>query len=311
VVQGERIHVGLRAGMAIGPGQGDDADVLERHARVALADATSRDVTLRCYSIELSQRTVRRMALERDLRHAVDARQFVLYFQPKFDAVDGRLVGAEALIRWNHPVEGLVSPAEFVPVLEDTGLLVDVGRWVMAEAIATAQAWRRHHPGLRLAVNVSARELRHANFLDACRELLAPFEGDAPIDIEITESVIVDDVEQSVQLLQGLRALGCRIAIDDFGTGYSSLNYLVRLPVDTLKIDRSFVAMLERSPETVTLVANTIGLAHSLGLDVVAEGVETEEQAAHLRRLGCELLQGYLLGRPLPADAFVSRLLSG
>jgi PAS domain S-box-containing protein len=311
VVQGERIHVGLRAGMAIGPGQGDDADVLERHARVALADATSRDVTLRCYSIELSQRTVRRMALERDLRHAVDARQFVLYFQPKFDAVDGRLVGAEALIRWNHPVEGLVSPAEFVPVLEDTGLLVDVGHWVMAEAIATAQAWRRHHPGLRLAVNVSARELRHANFLDACRELLAPFEGDAPIDIEITESVIVDDVEQSVQLLQGLRALGCRIAIDDFGTGYSSLNYLVRLPVDTLKIDRSFVAMLERSPETVTLVANTIGLAHSLGLDVVAEGVETEEQAAHLRRLGCELLQGYLLGRPLPADAFVSRLLSG
>jgi EAL domain-containing protein (putative c-di-GMP-specific phosphodiesterase class I) len=251
------------------------------------------------------------MALERDLRHAVDARQFVLHFQPKFDATNVRLVGAEALIRWNHPVEGLVSPAEFVPVLEDTGLLVDVGRWVMAEAIATVQAWRRHHPGLRLAVNVSARELRHADFLDGCREMLAPFGGDAPIDIEITESVIIDDVEQSVQLLQALRALGCRIAIDDFGTGYSSLNYLVRLPVDTLKIDRSFVAMLEKSPETVALVANTIALAHSLGLDVVAEGVETDEQAAHLRRLGCEQLQGFLLGRPLPADGFVARLLSG
>ena len=311
VVQGERIHVRLRAGMAVGPAHGNDADALERHARAALADATSRDVMLCGYSIELSQRTVRRMALERDLRHAVDARQFVLHFQPKFDATNVRLVGAEALIRWNHPVEGLVSPAEFVPVLEDTGLLVEVGRWVMAEAIATVQAWRRHHPGLRLAVNVSARELRHADFLDGCREMLAPFGGDAPIDIEITESVIIDDVEQSVQLLQALRALGCRIAIDDFGTGYSSLNYLVRLPVDTLKIDRSFVAMLEKSPETVALVANTIALAHSLGLDVVAEGVETDEQAAHLRRLGCEQLQGFLLGRPLPADGFVARLLSG
>jgi EAL domain-containing protein (putative c-di-GMP-specific phosphodiesterase class I)/GGDEF domain-containing protein len=308
VVQGERIHVGVRAGMAVGPVHGDDADALERHARAALADATSRDVMLRCYSIELSQRTVRRMALERDLRHAVDARQFMLYFQPKFDATNGRLVGAEALIRWNHPDEGVVSPAEFVPVLEDTGLLVDVGRWVMAEAIASVQAWRLHHPDLRLAVNVSARELRHADFLDGCRELLAPFGGNAPIDIEITEGVIVEDVEQSVRLLQALRALGCRIAIDDFGTGYSSLNYLVRLPVDTLKIDRSFVAMLEDSPETVALVANTIGLAHSLGLDVVAEGVETEAQAVHLRRLGCEQLQGYLLGRPLPPDAFVARL---
>ena len=140
--------------------------------------------------------------------------------------------------------------------------------------------------------------------------MLAPFEGHAPIDIEVTESVIVDDVEQTVPLLEALRALGCRIAIDDFGTGYSSLNYLVRLPVDRLKIDRSFVAMLEQSPETVTLVANTIGLAHALGLDVVAEGVETEAQAAHLRGLGCEVLQGYLLGRPVPADAFVERFLS-
>ena len=308
VVHDERIHIGLRVGMAVSPDHGNDADVLERNAVAALADAAARGSVLRCYSAELSQRTTRRIALERDLRHAVDAEQFVLHFQPKFDR-DG-LAGAEALLRWKHPAEGLVSPAEFVPVLEDTGLLVGVGRWVMREALATARAWQRACPGFRVAVNVSARELRHAAFLDGCRELLAPFAGNAPIDIEITESVIVDDVEQTAPLLEALRALGCRIAIDDFGTGYSSLNYLVRLPVDTLKIDRSFVAMLEESRETLTLVANTIGLAHSLGLDVVAEGVETEAQAEHLRRLGCEVLQGYLLGRPVPPDEFATRFLS-
>ncbi|NUS39388.1 MAG: EAL domain-containing protein [Lysobacter sp.] len=310
LVHGERVHVGLRAGMAVGPGHGSEPDALERNALAALADAVARHGLLRCYSAELSQNTARRIALERDLRQAIDGEQFVLHFQPKFDAASGRLAGAEALLRWNHPGEGLISPAEFVPVLEETGLLVGVGRWVLREAIATVQAWRDRCPGMRVAVNVSARELRHADFLDACRELLAPFEGEAPIDIEITEGVIIEDVEQSRCLLQALRAFGCRVAIDDFGTGYSSLNYLVRLPVDTLKIDRSFVAMLEQSPETVTLVTNTIGLAHALGLDVVAEGVETEAQANLLRGLGCELLQGFLLGRPLPAETFAERFLT-
>jgi len=163
-----------------------------------------------------------------------------------------------------------------------------------------------------LLVDRDSKELGVApeGFLEDCRALFADCDGDAPLDIEITESVIIDDVEQTVPLLQALRAFGCRIAIDDFGTGYSSLNYLVRLPVDTLKIDRSFVAMLEGSPETQALVANTIGLAHALGLDVVAEGVETDTQADHLRGLGCELLQGYLLGRPVPDDVFAERFLS-
>ncbi|HSR65609.1 MAG TPA: EAL domain-containing protein [Xanthomonadaceae bacterium] len=310
VVEGEQVHVLLRAGMAMGPDHGPDADTLERAAFAALADARDQGAPVRAYSEELRDRAVRRMALERDLRQAIAEEQFSLHFQPKFDAHTGALAGAEALLRWQHPREGWISPAEFIPLLEDSGLLVAVGRWVMREAIATAEIWRKRDPTLRLAVNVSARELRHAGFLDACRELLAPYAGRAPIDIEITESVIVDDVESSVQLLQALRGFGCGVAIDDFGTGYSSLNYLVRLPVDTLKIDRSFVAMLEDSPDTVTLVSNTIGLAHALGLAVVAEGVETEAQAQLLRALGCELLQGYLLGRPLPADAFASRFLA-
>ncbi|MGN6512600.1 MAG: EAL domain-containing protein [Lysobacteraceae bacterium] len=310
VVHGERVHVNLRAGMAAGPGHGADAETLERNALAALSDASAHAAQLRCYSEDISHRTARRISVEADLRQALEGEQFVLHYQPKFDAVSGRLAGAEALLRWKHPVDGLVSPAEFVPVLEETGLLVAVGRWVLREALATAQAWRARCPDMRVAVNVSARELRHADFIDACRELLSPFGDKAPIDIEVTESVIVDDVDHSVQLLQALRAFGCKVAIDDFGTGYSSLNYLVRLPVDTLKIDRSFVAMLEHSPETVTLVTNTIGLAHALGLDVVAEGVETEAQAGVLRDLGCEVLQGYLLGRPLPAEDFAARFLA-
>jgi len=306
-IRGERVHPALRAGVALGPAQGMDAETLERNALAALAEARELGVGLRGYSIELSRRLARRMELEHDLRRAIDERQFELYYQAKFDARTRALTGAEALLRWNHPDVGLVSPVEFIPVLEETGLLVPVGRWILGEALATAQAWRTRCPQLRIAVNVSARELRNADFLDGCRTLLAGFDGAAPIDIEVTESVVVDDIEQSVRLLQGLRELGCRVAIDDFGTGYSSLNYLVRLPVDTIKIDRSFVAMLGHSRETVTLVSNTIGLAHSLGLDVVAEGVEEEAQAKLLCELQCEQLQGYLLGRPKPKSAFEAR----
>jgi EAL domain-containing protein (putative c-di-GMP-specific phosphodiesterase class I) len=214
------------------------------------------------------------------------------------------MVGAEALIRWRHPQRGLVSPAEFIPVLEDTGLVVPVGRWVMATALAAALEWRRHRPDLRIAVNISAREMRNSSFLDQCRELLEPHAGDPPIDIEVTESVLMDNVEHSVRLLDGLRQFGCQVAIDDFGTGYSSLSYLARLPVDWVKIDRSFTMLLTHSPETVALVTNVISLSHSLNLQVVAEGVEEEEQAKLLRLLRCDQLQGYLLGRPVPAAEF-------
>jgi EAL domain-containing protein (putative c-di-GMP-specific phosphodiesterase class I) len=180
----------------------------------------------------------------------------------------------------------------------------------MQKAIDTALAWRAGgFPALRIAVNVSARELRDANFLAESRALLEPHAADQVLDIEITESLLVEDVEQSIRLLESLRALGCRVAIDDFGTGYSSLNYLVRLPADTIKIDQSFVAQLEHSPDTVGLVTNIIALAHSLGLRVVAEGVETEGQADLLRRLRCDWLQGFLLGEPMSSTEFVARLL--
>jgi PAS domain S-box-containing protein len=309
LLHGERIHATLRAGLAVGREHARQADMLERQAMAALAEAGELGVSLRGYDDALSERAERRLELERDLRRAIDEHQFELFFQPKFDCAGRRLAGAEALVRWRHPEKGLVSPAEFIPVLEDTGLVVPVGRWVMHEAVATAQKWRAHVPGLRLAVNVSARELRGADFLQHCRELLEPFGGAPPIDIEVTESVLMDDVADSVRLLQGLRDLGCKVAIDDFGTGYSALNYLVRLPIDTIKIDRSFVAMLGTSPETVSLVTHMINLARSLGLDVVAEGVEDEQQAQLLRILHCDVLQGYLLGRPVDAATFARDVL--
>jgi PAS domain S-box-containing protein/diguanylate cyclase (GGDEF)-like protein len=310
VVGEEQVFVPMQAGLALGPVQGEDPETLERNATSALAEAHDQGVHLRAYSDDLGDRSVRRLELERDLRRAIDARQFELFYQPKFDAQSRRLLGAEALIRWRHPERGLVSPADFIPVLEDTGLVVPVGQWVMAEALAAALDWRRYRPDLRIAVNISAREMGNPSFLEQCRALLEPHAGDQPLDIEVTESVLMDHVEHSVRLLDGLRGLGCQVAIDDFGTGYSSLSYLARLPVDTVKIDRSFVVLLAHSPETMALVNNVISLSHSLNLQVVAEGVEEEEQAKLLRLLRCDQLQGYLLGRPVPATEF-ERLLAG
>jgi PAS domain S-box-containing protein len=310
MVHSERVHLGLRTGITLAPLHGRDADELERNAISALAETPRLQTSLCVFSSGLHERAARLIELERDLRRAIDERQFELFFQPKFDTRERRLAGAEALLRWRHPEHGLIPPAEFIPVLEDTGLIVPVGEWVLRKALQTAIDWRsRGCADLRIAVNVSARELRNERFLEQCGALLDPHRADQPIDIEVTESVLIDDIDQSIRLLQALRDHGCRVAIDDFGTGYSSLNYLVRLPIDTVKIDRSFVAMLTRSPETVVLVTSMIGLSHSLGLEVVAEGVEGEAEAALLHAHGCDILQGFLLARPLPEAEFEKRVL--
>jgi PAS domain S-box-containing protein/diguanylate cyclase (GGDEF)-like protein len=305
----EQIRLGLRGGLAVSPDHGEQAEALEHSAASALAEARSRGMRSFAFNAELRGRATRRLALEHELRHAVEHDEFELFYQPKFNAATQRLVGAEALLRWRHPQRGLVSPAEFIPLLEDSALILPVGRWVMAQALRTVLDWRRRKPGLRIAVNVSARELRHPQFLDQVRTLLHPHADDQPLDIELTESLLMDDVNNSMHLLDSLRDLGCKVAIDDFGTGYSSLNYLARLPIDTIKIDHSFIVLLTQSPETLALVTNIINLAHSLSMNVVAEGVEEEEQAYLLRLLRCDVLQGYLLGRPMPAEDFARQLL--
>jgi len=308
-VRDEVIHFSVRGGVACAPGHGGDLETLERHALSALAEAERSDHLLLEFNEQLRARAERRNLLERELRIAVAEEAFELHLQPKIHAVTGGLYGAEALMRWNHPTLGFVSPAEFIPLLESTGLITATGHWVMQTVYRLLRRWEREGLGQhRICVNVSAREFRQKGFVERCQAI---FDGQSDgVDIEVTESVVMHDLQRTIDILAGLRALGCTISIDDFGTGYSSLNYLAKLPADILKIDRSFIAGMADSSETLALVTNIIALAHSLGLKVVAEGVETEEQAKLLRLLRCDMLQGYLLCRPLPVEAFEQRYLA-
>ena len=226
--------------------------------------------------------------------------------------MSGKPTSAEALIRWNDPNAGLVPPGRFIPILEETGLIHEVGRWALRQAVEDYLSWQRAgFAAMRIAVNVSPLQLRHRNFVD---EIIQATSIDAHaaggLELELTESLIMEDVKQSIAKLQSIRAMGVNIAIDDFGTGYSSLSYLSRLPVDTLKIDRSFVIDMTNGPDGVALVATIITLAHSLKLKVVAEGVDTEEQLASLASLRCDEMQGYLFSRPVPKEEFERRFLT-
>ncbi len=305
----ESIYFSLRGGLSMAPDHGVDLDVLERNALSALVNPQSDEVTLQAFDEEMRQRAERRVQIERDLRVATAGQHFELHLQPVFDCASRQLRGAEALMRWRHPELGMVSPAEFVPLLESTGLIAAAGAWAMKTVFDLLTRWRElGHRELRIAVNVSAREFRQPGFVSRCRTI---FGGEsAGVDIEVTESIVMHDIERTITILDGLRQLGCRVAIDDFGAGYSSLNYLARLPADVLKIDRSFVTDIDNNAETLSLVTNVIGLAHSLNLQVVAEGVETESQEKLLRLLRCDVLQGNRLGRALPIDEFESLYLS-
>ena len=304
LINEQEIRINLHGSLAFAPIHGQDAEAIEHSAQAARFEGAKRKQKVYAFNEEIRGRAKQRLTLESELRHALLHEEFELFYQPKFLTESHNLIGAEALLRWRHPARGLVSPAEFIPMLEESGLIVPVGHWVMREALKTALEWRRFQLEFRIAVNVSSREMRDHDFMEICRSILQPHAHDQPLDIEVTESLLMDDINQSMWLLQGLRDLGCKIAIDDFGTGYSSLNYLARLPVDIIKIDQSFVATLSHSPETMSLVTNIINMAHSLSLQLVAEGVEEEEQMKLLRLLRCDQLQGYLLGRPVPAAQF-------
>lgn len=235
----------------------------------------------------------------------------MLYYQPKICLATGELTGAEALLRWNDPRTGLVPPSRFIPILEETGLIHDVGRWALNDAVETYQRWRMAGlRAVRIAVNVSPLQLRNRGFVAEIRQAIGHDAlAAAGLELEITESVIMEDVRFSIASLREIRGLGVRIAIDDFGTGFSSLSYLARLPVHTLKIDRSFVIDMGTRPEGLSLVSTIISLAHSLKLGVVAEGVETEDQSRLLRLLECDEIQGYLISRPVSREVFEAKYL--
>lgn len=238
------------------------------------------------------------------LRGAIGAAEFVLHYQPKVNMRSGKIDGLEALLRWNRPEHGLVPPAEFIPLLEESGLILEVGAWALAQAAADSRDWLKKGLGRqRIAVNVSPLQLRHPDFVEGLRKVLGAEGADrSPLDIEITEGVLVERSEEVIQKLSEIRLMGVRVAIDDFGTGYSSLRYLAHLPIDTLKIDRSFVTAMTNNADDMAIVASIISLAHGLDLNVVAEGVETQDQYKLLQLLRCDQMQGYLFSRPIPKD---------
>jgi EAL domain-containing protein (putative c-di-GMP-specific phosphodiesterase class I) len=262
------------------------------------------------YAPSINARVAEQVQLEHQLRKAVERGELFLHFQPKVDLVNGAIIGLEALMRWKGPDGNLVSPAKFVPVLEQTGLIFEAGQQVLAAAKRQHADWRsRGLNAPRIAVNVSALQLRRRSFVDDVRHALGEVDADGGgVDIEITESLLMTEVEDSIRKLRALRELGLHLALDDFGTGYSSLAYLGKLPLDVIKIDRSFVNGMTENADHTSIISAIISLAHALRLKVVAEGVETEPQAQLLRLLRCEQAQGYLFSRPLPAAALEEKL---
>jgi diguanylate cyclase (GGDEF)-like protein/PAS domain S-box-containing protein len=310
-IAGQELRPTIKCGIALFPGDGTNAEALFRHAEVALNKAKSSGEKYLFYAPEMNARVADKLSLENRLRIAVLDQQFVLHYQPKLEIASNRIVGLEALIRWQSPELGMVAPNEFVPLLEETGLILDVGWWVLKQAAEDYRRWQA--AGLnppRIAVNISLLSLRQANFADEVKRLAAQGAGSAPqLDLEITESLIMEDIEHSISKLEAIQAAGIGIAIDDFGTGYSSLSYIARLPVNALKIDRSFIAGMTERAHNMTIVSTIILLAHGLNFKVVAEGVETKEQLQLLRLLRCDEMQGYLFSRPLPS-AEIERLIA-
>ncbi|MEA3162116.1 MAG: hypothetical protein QOD95_3664, partial [Gammaproteobacteria bacterium] len=304
-------RIAAKVGVAVCPNDGTDADTLFKNAESALKKAKLSGDKYLSYSQNMTVSDAGRLTLENQLRQALERQEFVLFYQPKVNLVTGEVTGAEALLRWNDPLTGLVNPNRIIPILEETGMMHDVGRWALNEAVASYRRWLAN--GLQavcIAVNVSPMQLRNRGFLAEIRHAI----GDDPLaaaglELEITESLIMEDVRASISSLRAIRELGVRIAIDDFGTGFSSLSYLARLPVHTLKIDRSFVIDMGAGPEGLALVSTIINLAHSMKLNVVAEGVETDEQSRLLRLLNCDEIQGYWFGHPVPRDVFEAKYL--
>jgi diguanylate cyclase (GGDEF)-like protein len=311
-LNGHTLYLTASFGISLYPEDGSDGQLLMQNASVALFRAKQQGGnTLQFYTADMNTKALERLRLENDLRCALEREEFLVYYQPLISSDTGRITGMEALVRWQHAERGLVSPAEFIPLAEETGLIVPIGEWVLRTACAQNKAWQdAGFDPLRVAVNFSARQFEQSNLSELIAQVLHDTELKACyLELELTESAVMKNAVLSVGILRELRGMGIHVSIDDFGTGYSSLSYLRRFPINKLKIDQSFVREINTNESDSEIVRAVIALAHSLKLKVVAEGVETDEQLAFLHLLKCDEMQGYLFSKPVPAQAFEELLL--
>ncbi len=305
--EGHDFQLTTSVGISLFPNDGEDPEILVRHAHAALNRAKEEGKNnFQFYTSAMSSKTLQRLTLENSLRRALQNKEFVLFYQPQLDLQSGKIVGMEALVRWQLPQYGLVPPNEFIPIAEETGLIVPLGEWILRTACTQNMNWQRAGlRKLRMAVNLSVRQFQQKDITSTIQRVLSEtgLEPDC-LDLEITETYAMENAEFAIGVLRDLKRMGVHLSIDDFGTGYSSLSYLKQFPIDTLKIDRSFIRDLSTDPNDAAIAEAIIALAHSLGLQVVGEGVETPDQLAILRKQKCDRIQGYLFSRPVPAEGF-------
>ena len=307
----QEVFVTTSIGISLFPANGEDVATILRNAGAALYRAKRQGGNnYQFYTAEMNAQAVQRLSLETSLRRALEKEEFITHYQPVVSLSSGEVIGSEALVRWRHPDFGILPPARFIGLAEDTGLILHLSNFVMRIACQQTRLWQERGFGrLKIAVNISARLFQQRDFGDRLVEILGQTRLDPfCLELELTETSIMENAESAVELLTQIRKLGVKVAIDDFGTGYSSLSYLKRLPIDTVKLDRSFVNGATTDPDDAALVMAIVTLAHNLRLRVVAEGVETEEQLAFLRLLRCDEGQGYLFGKPMPPESFESQL---
>ncbi len=314
VLDGHEVFVTTSIGIAVYPSSNGDSLLTDADSAMYCAKEQGRN-TYRFHTPEMNAQVRERLNMESKLRRALDQEEFLLYYQPQVDLTTGMIVGTEALLRWQHPELGLVSPGKFIPVLEDIGMIVRVGEWVLQTACRQSKAWQRDgFPPLRMAVNISARQFSRRDLIDTVAGVLTETGLDPNyLELEITESLLMEDIKANSRLLDELKTSveGLRVSIDDFGTGYSSFSYLKTFPIDLLKIDQSFIRDITTNSDDAAITTTIIVLAHNLRLKVIAEGVETEEQMTYLREKGCDEAQGFYFSRPLPADEFTKLLVRG
>jgi EAL domain-containing protein (putative c-di-GMP-specific phosphodiesterase class I) len=308
------LHVTCSVGVSLYPDDGVNAETLIKNADTAMYQAKENGrQTYQFFKPAMNVRAVERQSIEEGLRRALERQEFVVHYQPKINLKTGRIAGAEALLRWTHPIRGPVSPAQFIPVAEDCGLILTIGTWVLREACQQAQAWvAAGLPNCTMAVNISAIQLRQENFADTVFAILEETGLDPRfLEVELTESVLMKHAESTASILKTLRARGVQVAVDDFGTGYSSLSYLRKFPIDALKIDQSFVSQITTVPDESIIVQAIISMGRSLKFRVIAEGVETQQQLAFLQAHQCDEAQGYYFSRPVLPQQFAKLLKDG